>query len=109
MQDNIRLAIIYGSTREGRFCDIVVNWAASMIRRRADFECDIVDPLEFDLPARHTGTDHAGLDRLKARLAGADAFVVVTPEYNHSFPAALKFLIDSVAAEWQAKPVAFIS
>jgi NAD(P)H-dependent FMN reductase len=44
-----------------------------------------------------------------ARIAEADAFVVVTPEYNHGYAAPLKSLIDSVVAEWQAKPVAFVS
>ncbi|MFD7968812.1 NADPH-dependent FMN reductase, partial [Streptomyces clavifer] len=43
------------------------------------------------------------------RLARADAFVVLTPEYNHSYPAPLKELIDGHFAEWQAKPVAFVS
>ena len=44
-----------------------------------------------------------------AAHGAAEAFVVVTPEYNHGYPAALKSLIDSVGAEWQAKPVAFVS
>ena len=46
---------------------------------------------------------------LQQALGLADAFVVVTPEYNHGYPAPLKELIDSVNAEWQAKPVAFVS
>jgi NAD(P)H-dependent FMN reductase len=51
-------------------------------------------------------TELAGL---KTRIARADAFVVVTPEYNHGYPAALKLLIDSASREWRAKPVAFVS
>jgi NAD(P)H-dependent FMN reductase len=43
------------------------------------------------------------------RLARADAFVVVTPEYNHSFPASLKSAIDWHFVEWQAKPIGFVS
>src|SRR5690606_5472841 len=42
-------------------------------------------------------------------LAAADAFVVVTPEYNHSFPASLKNAIDWFYSEWHAKPVGFVS
>src|SRR5260370_35845557 len=42
-------------------------------------------------------------------MSKADAFVVVTPEYNHGYPGALKSLIDAVSAEWHAKPVAFVS
>ena len=44
-----------------------------------------------------------------ARLADADAFIVVTPEYNHSYPASLKALIDWHFTQWTAKPVAFVS
>ena len=44
-----------------------------------------------------------------ARIGAADAFVIITPEYNHSYPAPLKLAIDSVYPEWQAKPVAFVS
>ena len=46
---------------------------------------------------------------VQQRIAEADAFVVVTPEYNHGYPAPLKALIDSVGAEWRGKPVAFVS
>ena len=46
---------------------------------------------------------------MQDRIAEADAFVVVTPEYNHGYPAPLKALIDSVGAEWRGKPVAFVS
>lgn len=43
------------------------------------------------------------------RIGAADAFIVVTPEYNHGYPASLKLAIDSVHPEWRAKPVAFVS
>ena len=49
------------------------------------------------------------MNNIRARLASADAFVVVTPEYNHGYPGALKLLIDSASREWHAKPVAFVS
>lgn len=104
-----RLAVIYGSTREGRLCGTVVAWAASSARAWGGFDVDVVDPLELGLPARHEKEDGPAVRRLQQRLGEADAFLVVTPEYNHSYPAALKFLIDSVHEPWQAKPVAFVS
>lgn len=106
---SINVALIYGSTREGRFCDTVVNWAARELAERDDFAVDLLDPAALDLPHQHLRADSPGLIALRERIAQADAFIVVTPEYNHSFPASLKFLIDSVHGEWQAKPVAFIS
>ena len=109
MIDPIELALIYGSTREGRFCDVVARWTAAEISRRADLALRVVDPATMELPARHQRTRHAALHALEERLAQADAFVIVTPEYNHGYTAALKFVIDSFKAPWRAKPVAFVS
>lgn len=105
----IKMALIYGSTREGRFCDTVAEWALREIGKRTEFSVDAIDPATLDLPERHHRKDSAGLVALKERIDNADCFVVVTPEYNHSYPAAIKFVIDSVHEPWQAKPVAFIS
>jgi NAD(P)H-dependent FMN reductase len=109
MSDLIELTLIYGSTREGRFCDVVARWAAAEIADHADFSLRSVDPATMELPARHQKTGNGALRALESHLARADAFVVVTPEYNHGYPAALKFLIDSFSAPWRAKPVAFVS
>lgn len=107
MDKAIRVGLIYGSTREGRFCDKVAAWAADQIASSGKFAIDIVDPLATALGAAKPNQEHpASLRHLVDR---AEAFVVVTPEYNHGYPAPLKALIDSVGAEWQAKPVAFVS
>jgi NAD(P)H-dependent FMN reductase len=105
----LNLAIVYGSTREGRLCDTVVDWVAAEVRRHQRFEIDPIDPLLLDLPARQESSEGEAVGALRERIAIADAFIVVTPEYNHGYPAALKQLIDSVGSEWQAKPVAFVS
>lgn len=93
----LRAAVILGSTRKGRLCEKVARWAAARIEADARFELDVIDP----------ATD-AGAD-VGRTLQRADAFVVVTPEYNHGYPAPLKALIDAWYDEWQAKPVAFVS
>ena len=108
MTEPINLALIYGSTREGRFCYVVAEWAAAETGGHADFTLQLVDPATMDLPTRH-GQSNAALRALEQCLAAADAFIVVTPEYNHGYPAALKFLIDSFKTPWRAKPVAFVS
>lgn len=109
MDGKINLALIYGSTREGRFCDKVATWVAAQIAERNEFLLDMIDPAALALPSRHERKANADLTMLRQRTEQADAFVIVTPEYNHGYPAALKFLIDSVYAPWQAKPVAFVS
>ena len=59
MSNRVSVALIYGSTREGRFCDTVVGWAAAEISRRSEFSLDVIDPAALDLPNRHERRDHA--------------------------------------------------
>ena len=109
----LKLAVIVGSDREGRFGPVVADWFLSRTAERDDFTVDVVDLARTALPtslSHHPGPDvRAELAKVSPVLAAADAFVVVTPEYNHSFPAALKSLIDWHFTEWQAKPVGFVS
>jgi NAD(P)H-dependent FMN reductase len=108
----LELAVIIGSTREGRFGPTVANWFAEEARQHPDLAVHVLDVADAALPDRLTGYGSPPppeVEAVRPRLAGADAFVVVTPEYNHSYPAPLKTLIDWHMAEWQAKPVGFVS
>ncbi|MEU8899344.1 NAD(P)H-dependent oxidoreductase [Nocardia sp. NPDC048505] len=112
----LRVVVIVGSTREGRFGPVVAEWIAGHIDQRADMKAEIVDlaetPLPTVLPAfGQTPSDEviAQLSAVTPRLAQADAFVIVTPEYNHSFPAPLKNALDWHNEQWHAKPVGFVS
>ncbi|MEU8380292.1 NAD(P)H-dependent oxidoreductase [Streptosporangium sp. NPDC048865] len=110
--DRLRLAVIVGSTRDGRFGPTVADWFASRARRRGDLDVDLIDLAETALPQTLGDQDEpapAEVAALAPRLAAADAFAVVTPEYNRSFPAPLKTAIDWYYEEWQAKPVAFVA
>lgn len=109
--DRIRVALIVGSTRTGRFGPTVADWFAGRLRRRRGLELDRIDLATVGLPDRLVGPDEPLPDTvcaLGARLAAADAFVVVTPEYNRSFPAAVKNAIDWFELEWAAKPVTVV-
>jgi NAD(P)H-dependent FMN reductase len=109
----LKLVVILGSNREGRFGPVVSDWFHSRVAERDDFTIDLIDVADTDLPTALSfspGAEAAGeLAKVSPRLADADAFVVLTPEYNHSYPAALKSLIDWHRAEWMAKPVGFVS
>jgi NAD(P)H-dependent FMN reductase len=107
----LRLAVIIGSNREGRFGPTVAHWFVEQAREFEGLDVDLVDLAEIPLPtAIDFGTaPDAHVADLGARLAEADCYVVVTPEYNHSFPAALKNAIDLYREQWQAKPVGFVS
>ncbi|ATL30060.1 NADPH-dependent FMN reductase [Streptomyces formicae] len=112
----LRVAVLVGSTREGRFAPVVTEWIKGHIDQRGDMSVDVVDlaktPLPTVLPdfgqAPPAATTEA-LALVSPRLADADAFVFVTPEYNHSFPAALKNAIDWHNTQWHAKPIGFVS
>jgi NAD(P)H-dependent FMN reductase len=75
----------------------------------ADVDIPLVLPAESPKSAGASYPRPAGMADLTARLDAADAFVVVTPEYNHSYPASLKAAIDRHFTQWTAKPVAYVS
>ena len=103
----MRLAIITGSVRDGRFGPAVANWFARVAAERPEFEIDVIDLATLDIPADMSVNDDQR--EFAARIEAADAIVVVTPEYNHSFPGPLKTAIDSLKTQWQGKPVGFVS
>lgn len=106
--DTLSIRIIFGSARNPRFCDLVGNWLQEGLGALPDINFSVLDPRELDLPQGHT-PDRASVRQLRDSLDTADAFIVVTPEYNRSYPGALKILIDSAYDQWNAKPVAFVS
>jgi NAD(P)H-dependent FMN reductase len=105
----LHIAVIVGSNREGRFGSTVADWFAGVVRHRDDFVLDVLDLAELDLPPTWTMADLPGLAEYRRRLAAADAFVVITPEYNHSYPGPLKHAIDLSRGEFARKPVAFVA
>ncbi|GAA1388754.1 NAD(P)H-dependent oxidoreductase [Pseudonocardia kongjuensis] len=107
-----RLAILVGSTRRGRFASTVASWVAARAGERGDVQVDMIDLVEAGLPDVLPDDDWELPEEVLSLgpwLDTADAFLVITPEYNHSFPAPLKTAIDWFHAEWAAKPVAFVS
>lgn len=105
--DPIRLEIIVASVRAGRIAPVVADWFAATARARAEFDVGVIDLLDTPLPQDLSGGAEA--DAFTRRIGAADAFVMVTSEYNHGYPAALKTAIDTVKHEWRTKPVGFVS
>ncbi|MEO3751553.1 NAD(P)H-dependent oxidoreductase [Streptomyces sp. B6B3] len=105
----LRLGVIVGSTRPGRVGDRIAAWFVERARIRPDVEVDVLDLVEFDFPSRHPTEPTPEMLRFTDAVARAEAFVVVTPEYNRGYPASLKQAIDYAYEEWHAKPVGFVS
>ncbi|GAA3232222.1 NAD(P)H-dependent oxidoreductase [Actinocorallia longicatena] len=92
----MKLAVILGSSREGRRAAVIGDWLAGQVRPRPGIDLTVLDCVTEP-------------EELRAAVHDADAYVIVVPEYNHSYPGPLKAFIDSFYKEWQAKPVGFVS
>src|SRR5713101_5556991 len=111
----LRIAIIIGSTRPGRKAEAVAKWAYEIARRRDDAEFELVDVKDFNLPlldepmppimGQYT---HQHTKTWSAKIASFDAYVFVTPEYNHATSGALKNAIDFLYNEWVNKAPGFV-
>ncbi|MFL6126519.1 NADPH-dependent FMN reductase [Actinophytocola sp.] len=112
-RDALRVLVINSSVRDGRFGPTAARWLLGQLADRADLTADYLDLADHPLPLRISRQPDADAERVLSevtpRLERAEAFVVVTPEYNHSFPASLKNLIDWHYTQWRAKPVTFVS
>ncbi|AEN14106.1 MULTISPECIES: NAD(P)H-dependent oxidoreductase [unclassified Streptomyces] len=103
----VRVVVVVGSARDGRLAPDIARWLVGRTDRRDDLVTDVVDLADAPLPAS-LAPDAPQTVALRPRLAAAEAFVIVVPEYNRGVPGPLKTLIDSFDAEWEAKPVAFV-
>lgn len=117
-----KLLVIVGSTRPTRAADLVLPWLTEKVSEHEAFDAEIVDLRDWPLPifGEHYGTlgdlsdptySEPIVKAWNNKIKGADAFVIVTPEYNHSVPGGLKNAIDSVwiSFGFRNKPVAFVS
>jgi NAD(P)H-dependent FMN reductase len=105
--DRLNVAVIVGSVRAGRFGPTVATWFAGNVAARDDMTLDLIDLADFTHPADMSDADD--VRAFAARIGAADAFVVVTPEYNHSYPGPLKTALDSLGQEWRGKVAGFVS
>lgn len=116
---DLRVLVITASTRPGRLGPAITDWFVRTVRPAAASDAitvDVADLADVALPLldepehpAHGSYRHEHTRRWSRTVAAADAFVVVTPEYNFGMPAALKNAFDFLYHEWAWKPVAFVS
>lgn len=111
----LKIAIIIGSTRPGRKSEAVARWVYDIASKRSDASFEVVDIATFDLPLLDEAVPPMMNQYAKphtkawaAKIATFDAFVFVTPEYNHSTSGALKNAIDFLFREWNDKAAGFV-
>ena len=112
----MNLTVIIASTRPGRVGLPIANWFLERAKKDGRFDIVVADLKEVNLPIfdepkhpRFQQYEHEHTKRWSAIVAAADAFVIVTPEYNFSPPPSLVNALDFVFREWQHKPAAFVS
>lgn len=105
MAEVVTLAVLAGTVRPARESIKAARWVAAQARQLPGVEVVFVDPADFNFPGDGNGPE--GKDpRYTAIVERADAFFIVTPEYNHSFPGSLKRMLDSEYDLYRHKPVA---
>ncbi len=113
----MKILVIIGSTRQGRLGDKIGQWVLDQVKDlgKADFE--LVDLRDYPLPffdepispsMIQTPYTHPVVKKWTAKVAEADGYIMVTPEYNHGYSAVLKNALDYVYKQWNNKTVGFV-
>lgn len=115
----LNIAVILGSTRPNRFSEKALPWLKEGLSKEENLNVEFFDLRDYQLPHYDQGvtpsqvTDgaygNAVAKEWATKIKAADAFIVVTPEYNHGYSAVLKDALDAVYSEWNNKPIAFVS
>jgi len=120
MSDTTTVTIhtIVGSTRPNRFSDKPARWIHDQLKAKSGVDAELVDLRDYPLPFFDAATSPARLQgdypnpvaaAWSTKVNEADAYVIVSPEYNHGYSAVLKNALDWAFREWNNKPVAFVS
>lgn len=113
----LKTKVILGSTRQGRFGDQPAKWILEKAKTKG-LDVELLDLRDYPLPffdepvtpsAKKEPYANPVVAKWTAKIAEADAFIIVTPEYNHGTSAALKNAIDYVNPEWHKKAAGFVS
>ncbi len=120
MNNTIKIKVLLGSTREGRFSDKPGKWILEQLKGVHGVEAEMLDLRDYPLPffaealsptvaVMKNQYPYEVSKKWTEKIGEGDAFIVVTPEYNHGYSAVLKNAFDYVQTEWNKKPIGFIS
>ncbi len=113
---SLNTAVIYGSVREERRQGIKAARFVVRNLEARDHVVTLVDPLEYKLPLLDLmykefaeGQAPEAMEKIGQILKSADGFIIVSAEYNHGEPAALKNLLDHYQSEYLYKPSGIVT
>lgn len=113
---SVKIGVILGSSRPQRAGETVAKWFTSEAKNTDDFIFEFIDLAKINLPMfdepipplmNQYQNEHT--KEWSEKINSLDGFIVLTPEYNHSFPAVLKNALDYLNHEWNKKPIGFVS
>ena len=113
----MKIHVIIGSTRQKRFSEKPVRWIYEEAKKRDELDVELVDLREYPLPffdepmspiRMHGKYSNDIANKWARKVAEADGYIIVSPEYNHGYPAVLKNALDVIYKEWNQKPVALV-
>lgn len=111
----LKVGIIQGSVRQGRNGEAVANWVYDFATKRNDAEYEVVDLANYklpflgaELPAEEQEAANAAIKAWSDKMASFDAYIFVTPEYNHAIGGALKNATDFLKPEVANKAASFV-
>lgn len=116
--ENLKIKVIVGSTREKRFSEKPAHWIFNEVTKQEGITPELLDLRDYPMPfydeptsasSRQGPSPHPEIEHFRAKIAEADGFIVVTPEYNHGYPAVLKNAFDVLYFEWNRKAITFVS
>jgi NAD(P)H-dependent FMN reductase len=103
----LSIPVILGTTRKGRMSAHAARFILGQIEQRQGIVTELIDLAAVSMPIDDAGEDIKDA-RFSAKMARADALVIVTPEYNHSFPGLLKHVLDSCLKEYIHKAAGIV-
>jgi NAD(P)H-dependent FMN reductase len=117
MDNKLKIKVVLGSVRQGRNADKVWAWLEKQLAEFGKFDIELLDLKQINLPLFNESNSPAqGLPHeteaarnWSAKMAEADGYIIVTPEYDHALPGALRNAFDYLANEWNKKAVGIVS
>src|SRR3989344_4184396 len=114
----LKIKIIVGSTRQNRFSERPAQWIFEEAKKLEGVDVELLDLHDYPMPffdspmppsmAKGQYSNEV-VKKWAEKINDGDAFIIVTPEYNHGYPAVLKNALDVISPEWNKKPVGFVS
>lgn len=112
----VTIGVILGSTRPNRAGEAVANWFMEQVKQFTDITFELIDLDKVNLPlldeAIPPSVNQYQNEHTKAwakTIGKFDGYIMITAEYNHGVPGALKNAIDYLYAEWNHKPMGYVS